>query len=138
MNDDKTLGADSASSVENEPSKVGIFFQMAAVVFAVLAIIWGAFIVWSTAFPRPCGDSWGLISLGVAESWLVCLPVSLFGLTTGLLVKKGSPSLRRICIITSVIVLCLPITATILLHRLHCPEIVQIIGPLKANPNLNG
>ena len=121
MNDDNTLEAVSAASVGQESSKAGTFFQKAAIVFAVPAIAWGVFIVWSTAFPGPCGDSWGLISLGVAESWLVCLPVGLFGLTTGLLVKKGSPSLRRICIIASAIVLCLPITASILLHRLHCP-----------------
>jgi hypothetical protein len=137
MNDDNTLGDVSASIVEIEPSKVGIFFQMAAIVFAVLAIVWGVFIVWSTAFPGPCGDSWGLLSLGVAESWLVSVPVGLFALITGLLVRKGSRSLRRLCFITSAIVLCLPITASILLHRLHCPEIVQLIGPLKANPNLN-
>lgn len=121
MNDNNTLGAASASSVENEPSKVGIFFQMAAIVLAVLAIAWGVLMVWSTAFPPPCGDSSGLVSLGVAESWFVGLPVSLFGLTTGFLVKKGSPSLRRICLIISAVVLCLPITASILLHRLHCP-----------------
>jgi hypothetical protein len=121
MNDDNTLGDVSASSVGSEPSKVGVFFQMAATVLAVPAISWGVFMVWSTAFPPPCGDSWGLLSLGVAESWLVCLPVGLFTLITGLLVKKGSPPLRRLCLVATVVVLCLPITASIMLHQLHCP-----------------
>ena len=121
MNDDNTRGAVSASIVESEPSKVGVFFQMAATVLAVPAVAWGAFMVWSTAFPPPCGDSLDLLSLGVAESWLACLPVGLFTLITGLLVKKGSPPLRRLCLVTTVVALCLPITASIMLHQLHCP-----------------
>jgi hypothetical protein len=88
MNDDNPLGAVSASSVGSEPSKVGVFFQMAATILAVPAVAWGVFMVWSIAFPPPCGESSGFLSLGVAESWLVCLPVGLFTLITGLLVKK--------------------------------------------------
>ena len=121
MNDDDTLGAVATARVGQESSKAGTFFQKAAIVFIVPAIACGVFIVWSTAFPGPCGDSRGLLSLGVAENWLICVPVGLFGLATGLLVKKGSSTLRRICIITSVVVLCLPIAATVLLHQLHCP-----------------
>lgn len=137
MNDDNTRGAVSAAGVGHESSKAGTFFQKTAIVFAAPAIVWSGYMAWSTAFPPPCGNWRNLLSLGVAENWLICLPVSLFGLAAGLLVKKGSPSLRRICIISSVVLLGLQITTSILLHRLHCPEIVQIIGPLKANPNLN-
>jgi hypothetical protein len=114
-------GRISASSAGDEPSKAGIFFQMAATILAVPALAWGVFMVWSTTFPPPCGESRDLLSLGVAENWLVGLPVGLFALITGLLVKKGSPPLRRICIVTGVIVLCLPMTASTILHRLHCP-----------------
>jgi hypothetical protein len=121
MNDGNRLEGVSAASVGHESSKAGTFFQKAAIVFAVPAIAWGGYMVWSTAFPPPCGNSRVLLSLGIAGNWLVCLPVGLFGLATGLLVKKGSPSLRRICITTSAVVLCLQISASVLLHGLHCP-----------------
>ena len=68
MNDENTFGAALASPVGKESSKVGAFFQKAAIVFAVPALAWGVFMVWSAAFPPRCRDSWGLLSLGVAEN----------------------------------------------------------------------
>jgi hypothetical protein len=121
MNTESPRGKISASTTGDEPSKIGIFFQMAATVLAVPALAWGVFMVWSTTFPPPCGDSRDLLTLGVAENWLVGVPVGIFALITGLLVRKGSPPLRRICIVAGVFVLCLPMAASAILHRLHCP-----------------
>ena len=84
-------------------------------------MIWGVFMVWSTAFPPKCGDWSGFTPLGVAECWVVNMPIGLLALAIGLFVKKGSPRLRRIGIVTSLVVLALPIMASVLLHWWHCP-----------------
>ena len=110
-----------APPVGKKSTGIGALFQIGALVFAAPAMAWGVFIVWSTAFPPPCGDSSGFVPLGVAECWLVDLPFGLLALAIGLFVKKGSPLLRRICIVTSVVALCLPIIASVILHRWHCP-----------------
>jgi hypothetical protein len=104
-----------------KPSNAAILSQIFAVVFAVPAVAWGVFVVWSTAFPPKCGDWSGLTSLGVVECWVVDLPIGLLILAIGLFVKKGSPRLRRICIGASAVTLSLPIIASLLLSRWHCP-----------------
>jgi hypothetical protein len=92
-----------------------------SLVFAVPAIAWGAFMVWATAFPPPCGDSSAFAGLGVVECWVVDLPIGLFALAIGFFVKRGFPRLRKVCIVTGVVVVLLPIVASILLSRYHCP-----------------
>ena len=77
--------------------------------------------VWSVAFPPKCGDWSGLTGLGVVECWVVDLPISLAILAVGLFAKRGSPRLRKICIVTASVTLALPIIASILLSRWHCP-----------------
>ena len=100
---------------------IGVLFQIVALVFAVPAVAWGVFMVWATAFPPPCGDSSGFVGLGVIECWAVDLPIGLLALAIGLFVKKGSPRMRKICHVTAAVVLSLPIIASILLSRYHCP-----------------
>ncbi len=63
----------------------------------------------------------GFTPLGVLECWVVDLPIGVLILVIGLLVKKGSPRLRKICIGTSCVVLALPVIASILLQSWHCP-----------------
>lgn len=82
-------------------------------------MIWGVFCVFGAAFPGPCGDNPGP-GLGVIESFVVDVPLGLLALTVGLIVKKGSPRLRWICIVTSLVTLALPVIANLLLQRRHC------------------
>jgi hypothetical protein len=103
-----------------KPTGIAMLFQIAALVFGSAALIWGVFIVWSTAFPGPCGDSSGFAALGVAECWVVNVPIGLLTLAIGLIVKKGSPLLRRLCIALSLVTLSLPIIASVIWHYSHC------------------
>jgi len=98
----------------------GWVLQIAALVFAVPAVSWGIFVVYTTALPATCGDFSGVAGLGVMECWLIDLPVGFLVLGTGLLVKKGSTRLRKICIGTSLVTLALPIIATGMLQHSHC------------------
>jgi hypothetical protein len=84
------------SPEEKKPPTTGFVFQFIALAFAVPAMAWGIFMVGSTAFPTPCGDSLGFLPLGVAECWLVGLPTGLFALARGLYFKGDSPRLGRI------------------------------------------
>ncbi len=111
----------SAPPIANKTSGFGAFFQIIALLLAVPAVAWGVFIGWSTAFPPKCGDWSGFTPLGVLECWVVDLPIGVLILVIGLLVKKGSPRLRKICIGTSCVVLALPVIASILLQSWHCP-----------------
>lgn len=110
-----------AESRTTKPSNIALLLQFFALVFAVPAVAWGVFIVWSTAFPPKCGDWSGMNSLGVVECWVVDLPAGLMVLAVGLFVKRGSLLLRRICIISALAILALPIISSILLHGSHCP-----------------
>lgn len=102
-----------------KPTGLAILSQIVALAFGAIAVTWGSFCVYGAAFPGPCGDNAGP-GLLVIESWLADVPLGLLTLSVGLFVKKGSPRLRRICIFTSLITLCLPVAATVLLQRRHC------------------
>ena len=104
----------------NKPTGKAALFQIMALIFAVPAVVWGAFMVWSTAFPGPCGDWSGLTTLGGLACGVVDLPIGLLVLAVGLL-KNGSTRLRTICIATAILTLSLPIIAQLLLLRRHCP-----------------
>jgi hypothetical protein len=95
--------------------------QFVALAIAAPAILWGGFAVWSTLNPPICGDAIGGIGLGVMASWVFDLPAGLLALGIGIGVKSGTPLLRRLCLSAAAITLCLPIIATALLQRLHCP-----------------
>jgi len=121
MEDASSPGPVLVPSGGTKPSNMAILLQIAALVFGAPAVIWGVFIVWSNAFAPKCGDWSGFTPLGVVECWVVDVPIGLLALAIGLFVKKGSPRLRRICIVTSLVILSLPMIASILLHYWHCP-----------------
>jgi len=105
---------------EAKPTDLAILFQIAALVFACAAMMWGVFCVYLAAFPGPCGDNPGP-GLGVIESFVVDVPIGLLALAIGLFVKKGSCRMRWICIVISLVTLALPVIANLLLDRRHCP-----------------
>jgi len=111
----------SVPPAESKRRGMGILFQIAALVLAFPAIIWGVFVMWSTAFPPVCGDASGVVGLGVAACWLVDLPIGLLALASGLLVKSGAARLRKFCIGVSLVTLALPIIASSIFQTLHCP-----------------
>jgi len=103
-----------------KPGGLAILFQIAVLVFGLAAVIVGVFGAYVAAFPGPCGDDPGP-GLGVIAAWVVDVPAGLLALVVGLLVKRGSPRLRKVCISISIVILSLPVTATFLLQRRHCP-----------------
>ena len=121
MNNASSPGPVLVSPGATKPSNLAILLQIVALVLAAPAVAWGVFVVWSTAFPPKCGDWSGITSLGVVECWVVDVPIGLLALAIGWFAKKGSPRLRKICIVTSLVILSLPIIASTLLHFWHCP-----------------
>jgi hypothetical protein len=109
-----------ASPVEKQPSAKGTFFQFVAPVLAIPVVGWGVFMVWATGSLPPCGGELGLVQLGMVGSWMIAIPASLFALVAALTVKNGSPSLRKMCFVTSAVVLIAPIITSILFSRWHC------------------
>jgi hypothetical protein len=79
-------------------------------------VIWGVFAAFSVAFPGPGGEWAGV---GVLASWLVNVPIGLLTLAIALIVRKGSPRLRRVCIVTSLVALSIPTIASLIWRRLH-------------------
>ncbi|MGD0226395.1 MAG: hypothetical protein ABSF71_29040 [Terriglobia bacterium] len=96
--------------------KVAIGFQIGALVLAGLAVIWGVFAAYSVAFPGPSGE-WAAV--GVLAAWIVNVPIGLLTLAIGLIVRKGSPHLRRLCMLTSLVALSIPIIASLIWRHLH-------------------
>jgi hypothetical protein len=121
MNDTigRTPGLTPAAGVK--ASTLSLLVQIAALVLGFTAAAWGGFSVYGAAFPGPCGENVLASGLIVTESWLLDLPVGLLVLLVGLFVRKGSPRLRRICVITSLVTLCLPALSSYLLQLHHCP-----------------
>jgi hypothetical protein len=103
-----------------KPGGLAVLFQIAVLLFGLAAVIVGTFGVYVAAFPGPCGDDPGP-GLGVITSWVVDVPIGLLALVVGLLVKRGSPRLRKACIGISIVILFLPVVAAYLLQRRHCP-----------------
>jgi hypothetical protein len=97
-----------------------LVLQIAVLIFTVPAVIWGVFVVFTAAFPAPCGDFSGAAALGAAAAWLIDLPVGLLTLGVGVFVTRGSPSLRKACIGLSLLTLVLPNIATALLQHSPC------------------
>jgi len=91
--------------------RISIGVQLAALILASAAVMWGIAAAYSVAFPGPSGE-WAV--LAVYASYAVNVPVGLTALGIGLLVKRGSARLRRICIVVSLVVLWLPILASLI------------------------
>jgi len=102
-------------------SGVSIAFQIIALMLGAVAAAWGIFAVYGAAFPGPCGENVLASGLVVMESWLLDLPAGLLILLVGLIVRKGSPRLRGICIVAALVTLALPVLASFLLQQHHCP-----------------
>lgn len=100
------------------PISTGI--QFVSLGLSCLAVAFGLFAVYGAAFPGPCGDNGGP-GLGVLEAWVLDVPLGLLALGVGIFVKKGSPRLRRSCLVIGPVILCLPAFAGYLLGRWHCP-----------------
>jgi hypothetical protein len=92
-------------------SKISVGTQLAALLLASAAIVWGIAAAYSGAFPGPKGE-WAV--LAVYASYLVNVREGLIGLGVGRLVKRGSALLHRICIVISLVVLGLPIFASLI------------------------
>ena len=86
--------------------------------------------VWATGSLPPCGGELGLVQLGMVGSWMIAIPASLFALVAALTVKDGSPSLRKMCFVTSAVVLIAPIITSILFPMaLLLRRIVSFVPP---------
>jgi hypothetical protein len=109
-----------APPAEKNPVGKMRLFQTAAIILAVPVVAWGIFVVWATTSFTPCGPAYGFVQLGVVGSWMIAVPSGLFALVAALTIKNSSPSLRQMCLITSVVVLIPPIIASIFLSRWHC------------------
>jgi hypothetical protein len=100
-------------------SAEAVFGQIVVLSLGLAAAAWGAFGVYGAAFPGPCGDNPGP-GLGVIESWVVDVPIGLLALGVGVFVRRGSARLRRMCVVSSVVILALPVAGSVLLQRWHC------------------
>jgi hypothetical protein len=96
---------------ELSESKISVGIQLAALLLASAAVLWGIAAACSVAFPGPSGE-WAV--LAVYASYVVNVPVGLTALGVGLLVKRGSALLRRICIVGSLVALWLPILTSLI------------------------
>lgn len=88
--------------------KLAIGLQMAALVLAGAAVIWGCCMVYVALNPGPSGEFGGY---SVFFAALVDVPVGLVSLVVGLVVKKGHPAARWACLVLSVAALALPFLA---------------------------
>lgn len=83
-----------------------IVVQIITLIASVIAIIWGVALAFAVAFPGPSGE-WAAI--GVFFAYIVNFPVGAVTLLLALVTKRGSPRLRRFCIIAATIALLLPL-----------------------------
>jgi hypothetical protein len=107
-------------ATEPKGAPAAILFQVIALAFACVGMIFGSFCVYGTAFPGPCGDNPGP-SLGVVESWLLDVPLGVVVFAIGWFVRRGSPRLRRICLVASFVTVSLPVIAALFFQSRHCP-----------------
>lgn len=105
---------------QDKPTNFGVLLQIAALVCGTAGVLLGGFFVYGAAFPGPCGDNPGP-GLGVLESWALDVPTGLLALAVGALVKRGSPRMRKMCLVTSGVTLAMPVIASYLPQRWHCP-----------------
>ena len=103
-----------------KPSSGSLLMQVLALALGFAAMAWGAFCVYGAAFPGPCGDNMGP-GLGVIEAWALDAPVGILLLLIAFLVRKGSGTLRRSCLIGAAVLFALPFAASFFLQRWHCP-----------------
>lgn len=100
----------------SEVSKVLAGLQVVVLLLGAAAVLFGIGAVYTIAHPGPSGE-WTGLAVGLA--YVVNVPVGLADLAVGLLVKRGIAGLRGICIAVSVVVLALPVLASVMWHYLH-------------------
>jgi len=137
MNNVGSPGPVSLPSGGRKPANVAILFQILALLLSVPALIWGGGCVWDLATSVAPGDIEK--SILVLGTWVVSAPIGLAVLAIGLFVKKGSPRLRRMCIIVSLVALSLPIMVNLLFSKAkdikaQTEIIVQEGGVLTSKP----
>ena len=91
------------------------FFQILALILSLCGLAFGLFTIYDIITPSPSGE-WSGIT--VIASAVIDIPLGLISLIIAYNVKTGNSSLRRYCIIISVIVLCIPFVVN-LLHSYH-------------------
>jgi hypothetical protein len=97
-----------------------VVLQVAVLIFALPALAVGAYLLYGMTLPSRCGDFSGATTLGVLWFWVFEVPNGLLVLGIGLAVKRGSPTLRKLCIGTSIIALVLPFIASLFQQIFHC------------------
>jgi len=91
--------------------KISIVAQIAALLLSGAAVVWGLFAVYGVIFPGPSGE-WAV--LVVIAAYVVNVPVALVGLVVGFTVRQGSAGLRWLCVVVSLVALCLPVLVSLL------------------------
>lgn len=86
--------------------KVAIGLQVAILILAGAAVIWGCCMVYVALNPGASGEFGGY---SVFFATLVDVPVGLVSLGVALAVKKGKPALKWACLALSVVALVLPL-----------------------------
>jgi hypothetical protein len=100
----------------SEASKVLAGLQVIALILGAAAVLFGGAAVYTVAHPGPSGE-WTGVAVGLA--YVVNLPAGLAVLAVGLFVKRGIQGLSGICIAVSVVVLVLPVLASLMWHYLR-------------------
>jgi hypothetical protein len=99
------------------------FLQYCVIALNSAAVVWGlAAILW-VVFPGPSGEWAGI---AVFAAGIVNIPVGLIALAVGLIIRSGSDRLRRVGVISSIVVLLLPGIASLLWdHRVWLASVVR-------------
>jgi hypothetical protein len=87
------------------------FFQYCVIALTVAGLAWGLVSIWSVLNPGPSGEWAGLAVVAAA---VIDIPAGLIALAVALSIRSGSAGLRRVGIVGSIIVLSLPVIASLL------------------------
>jgi hypothetical protein len=83
-----------------------VVVQIITLIASIIAIIWGVALAFAVAFPGPSGE-WA--AMGIFFAYIVNFPVGAITLALALVLRRGSPKLRRFCIITATMALLIPL-----------------------------
>lgn len=111
--------ATSANDPEGRATSGAVTAQIVTLSLCGLAAAYGIVCLKGVLAQGSCVDSTGP-SLGVLEAWIVDLPVGVLGVLAGVLVKKGSPFLRKTSIVVSLLTILIPIAASLAFQQWRC------------------
>ena len=86
--------------------KPAIGIQVAGLVLAGAAVVWGGCMVYVALYPGRSGEYGGY---SVFFASVLDVPLGLLSLVVGLAVRRGKPALRWTCLVLSVVALALPL-----------------------------